>query len=55
MTDRFVVTPLYESFARFDPPIVVGLELVAAAVSGLGLDSLGPFNPSERIIEYAVR
>ncbi len=30
-------------------------ELVAAAVSGLGLDSLGPFNANERIIEYAVR
>ncbi|MEE2759298.1 MAG: glutamate formimidoyltransferase [Candidatus Thermoplasmatota archaeon] len=28
-------------------------ELVEAAVQGLGLDSLGPFVPAERIIEYA--
>jgi len=28
-------------------------ELVQAAVEGLGLDSLNPFNPNERIIEYA--
>ena len=28
-------------------------ELVHAAVEGLGLDSLNPFNPNERIIEYA--
>lgn len=29
--------------------------LVAAAVEGLGLSSLEPFNPEERIIEWAVR
>ena len=28
-------------------------DLVATAVRGLGLDALGPFNPEERIIEYA--
>ena len=29
-------------------------ELVSAAIKGLGLDSLGPFNPDERIIEWAL-
>ena len=29
-------------------------ELVSAAISGLGLDSLGEFNPAERIIEWAI-
>ncbi len=29
------------------------VELVDAAVKGLGLDSMGPFNPEKRIIEYA--
>ena len=38
-----------------DPSSATEAELVAAAVSGLGLDSLGPFDPNERIIEYAVR
>ena len=28
--------------------------LIEAAVKGLGLDRLGPFEPKERIIEYAV-
>lgn len=30
-------------------------ELVSAAISGLGLDNLSPFNPNERIIEWALR
>jgi len=30
-------------------------DLVRAAVEGLGLDSLGPFDPATRIIEYAIR
>ena len=29
-------------------------ELVLAAIRGLGLDSLGPFDPNERIIEWAL-
>ena len=29
-------------------------ELVDAAISGLGLDHLGPFNSNERIIEWAL-
>ena len=29
-------------------------ELVNAAISGLGLEYLGPFNPKERIIEWAL-
>ena len=28
--------------------------LVAAAIEGLGLDSLGTFNPEERIIEWSL-
>lgn len=30
-------------------------ELVSAAITGLGLDQLSPFNPNERIIEWALR
>ena len=30
-------------------------ELVNAAIQGLGLDKLGPFNANERIIEWALR
>ena len=30
-------------------------ELVDAAISGLGLDNLSPFDPKERIIEYAIK
>ena len=29
-------------------------ELVLAAIKGLGLDYLGPFNANERIIEWAL-
>ena len=38
-----------------NPESATEAELVQAAVEGLGLESLGPFNPNERIIEYAVR
>ena len=30
-------------------------ELVNSAIRGLGLDKLGPFNPNERIIEWALK
>ena len=30
-------------------------ELVDAAIFGLGLDNLSPFDPKERIIEYAIK
>ncbi|HIF04958.1 MAG TPA: glutamate formiminotransferase, partial [Candidatus Poseidoniales archaeon] len=36
-----------------NPDVATETELVAAAVTGLGLEQLGPFNAQERIIEYA--
>ena len=36
-----------------NPDSATESQLVNAAVEGLGLDSLNPFNPNERIIEYA--
>ena len=36
-----------------DPDRATEVELVEAAVKGLGLEQLGPFNAQERIIEYA--
>ena len=36
-----------------DPDTASEADLVAAAIEGMGLDALGPFDPAERIIEYA--
>jgi glutamate formiminotransferase/formiminotetrahydrofolate cyclodeaminase len=38
-----------------DPDNANESELVEAAVKGLGLDTLNPFIPDDRIIEYAAR
>ena len=37
-----------------DPENATEEDLVMAAIEGLGLDSLNPFTPNDRIIEYAV-
>jgi glutamate formiminotransferase/formiminotetrahydrofolate cyclodeaminase len=45
-------TTCASSSARWASPIA---ELIKIAVKSMGLDELGPFDPNEKIIEYAMR